>query len=52
MSIIKNYNMPDDLYYHQEHSWARVEDGKVTVGMNDMFQKEAGDIDFVDVPDE
>jgi len=52
MAIIKGYDMPDELYYHEEHSWARVEGNRVTVGMDDMFQKEAGDIVFVDLPDE
>lgn len=52
MAEIKGYNMPDELYYHTEHSWARVEDSKVTVGMSDFFQKEAGDIVFIDLPEE
>lgn len=52
MAEIKGYHMPDELYYHPEHSWARVEGTKVTVGMTDMFQKEAGDIVFVDLPEE
>ena len=52
MAEIKGYNMPDELYYHEEHSWARVDGKKVTVGMTDMFQKEAGDIVFVDLPEE
>jgi glycine cleavage system H protein len=52
MADIKGYNMPDELYYHEEHSWARVAGTKVTVGMTDMFQKEAGDIVFVDLPEE
>ena len=52
MADIKGYNMPDELYYHEEHSWARVEGTKVTVGMTDFFQKEAGDIVFVDLPEE
>ena len=52
MAIIKSYDMPDELYYHEEHSWARVEGKRVTVGMDDMFQKEAGDIVFVDLPEE
>ncbi len=52
MAEIKGYNMPDGLYYHKSHSWARVEGTKVTVGMNDFFQKEAGDIVFVDLPEE
>ena len=52
MADIKGYNLPDDLYYHKEHSWARVDGDKVTVGMTDFFQKEAGDIVFVDLPEE
>lgn len=52
MAEIKGYNMPDELYYHEEHSWARVEGTKVTVGMTDMFQKEAGDIVFIDLPED
>lgn len=52
MADIKGYSMPDELYYHKDHSWARVDGSKVTVGMNDFFQKEAGDIVFVDLPDE
>ncbi len=53
MGMIGDYNLPDELYYHKDHSWARVEsDGTVTVGMNDFFQKEAGDIVFVDLPEE
>ena len=52
MADIKGYNIPDELYYHEEHSWARVDGTKVTVGMSDFFQKEAGDIVFVDLPEE
>ena len=52
MADIKGYNLPDELYYHKDHSWARVEGTRVTVGMNDFFQQEAGDIVFIDLPDE
>ena len=52
MAEIKSYNMPDELYFHSEHSWARVDGKKVTVGMDDFFQKEAGDVVFIDLPDE
>ena len=51
MTDIKGYNMPDELYYHKDHSWARVDGAKVTIGMNDFFQKEAGDIVFLDMPE-
>ena len=51
MAEIEGYDMPDGLYYHKEHAWARVEDdGKITVGMNAMFAKTAGDIVYVDMP--
>jgi glycine cleavage system H protein len=52
MAEIKGYDMPDELYYHEEHSWARVDGTRVTVGMTDFFQKEAGNIVFIDLPDE
>jgi len=52
MADIKGYNMPDELYYNEDHSWAMLEDGRVRVGMDDFFQKEAGDIVFVDLPEE
>ena len=32
MAEIKGYDMPDELFYHEEHSWAKVEGVKVTVG--------------------
>ena len=51
MAELKGYDFPDDLYYHEEHSWARLDDdGIVTVGMNDFFQQAAGDITYVDLP--
>ena len=52
MAEIMGYSMPDELYYHKDHAWARVDGNKVTVGMHDMFQKESGDIVFVDLPEE
>ncbi|HID92593.1 MAG TPA: glycine cleavage system protein GcvH [bacterium (Candidatus Stahlbacteria)] len=51
MAVIEGYNMPDELYYHEEHAWAKVEDdGNVRVGMNDFYQKLAGDTTYVDLP--
>jgi len=52
MANIFGYEMPDGLYYNEEHSWAKVEGNKVRVGMTDFFQREAGDIVFVDLPEE
>ena len=51
MAMVGDYNLPDELYYHEEHAWAKVEDdGNVRVGMNDMFQSTSGDIVYVDLP--
>ena len=51
MVKIEDYELPDDLYYHNDHAWAKVEsDGIVTVGMNDFYQKSAGDTTYIDLP--
>ena len=48
---VREYDLPDELYYHSEHTWIRVEDdGKVRVGLNDFAQAAAGDITYVDLP--
>ena len=51
MSTIEEYEMPDELYYHEEHAWVRMEDdGVVRIGMTDLYQKTAGDTTYVDLP--
>ncbi len=50
MADIEGYNMPDDLIYHEEDTWIKVEDDKVRIGMTDFFQQAAGDIVYVDLP--
>lgn len=51
MAEVQGYNFPDELYYQIDHSWARVEeDGNVTIGMDQFFAEEAGDIVYVDLP--
>ena len=47
---IEGYLLPDDLYYHKEHFWAKVEGNTVTVGTTDFAQKLAGQIVFVELP--
>ena len=48
---IQGYNVPEDLYYHEENAWVRVEsDGAVTIGMDDFYQKQAGDTTYIDLP--
>lgn len=50
MVQIQEYDLPDELYFHMEHSYAKLENGKVRVGMSDFFAKTAGSIVYVDLP--
>jgi glycine cleavage system H protein len=52
MAQIQEYSLPDDLYFHSEHSYAKIEGGKVRIGMSDFFAKTAGNIVYVDLPSE
>jgi glycine cleavage system H protein len=49
---VKGYKFPDDLYYDKNHFWAKVEGDVVVMGTTDLTQKMAGEITFVDVPEE
>jgi len=44
--------MPEDLYYEENHLWVRDEGDLLLVGMDDFGQKMAGDIVYVQLPDE
>jgi glycine cleavage system H protein len=52
MTKVENYDMPEELYYHQEHMWAKVEGDKVKVGLSDFSQKLAGEISYIEMPEE
>ncbi len=42
---------PDDVKYHREHSWVRVEGNKATIGITDYAQQQLGDIVYVELPE-
>jgi len=42
---------PDDLKYHKEHTWARIEDGKARVGITDYAQDSLGEVVYVELPE-
>lgn len=44
-------NVPDDLRYTADHEWAKLEDGKVKVGITDYAQDALGDVVFVQLPE-
>jgi glycine cleavage system H protein len=50
---IEGYQIIENYYYEPTHAWMRLEDdGTVTVGLDDFGQKAAGNIVFIDLPDE
>lgn len=49
---IQSYNMPEDLHYEKNHYWVKQEGDLLIMGMDDFAQKLAGEIVFVQLPDE
>ena len=49
---IEGYNFPDDLYYDKNHFWAKVDGDTVTMGATEFTAKLAGEITYVDLPEE
>jgi glycine cleavage system H protein len=43
-------DIPPDLRYSSDHEWAKLEDGRLRVGITDYAQDALGDVVFVDVP--
>ncbi len=41
---------PDDLHYHPEHDWARIEGAEATFGITWFAQDALGEVVFVDPP--
>ncbi len=44
-------NVPEGLYYTEDHEWLKVENGVGTTGITDFAQEELGDIVFVELPE-
>jgi glycine cleavage system H protein len=42
---------PDDLRYHPEHDWARVDGGEATLGITWYAQDSLGEVVFFDGPE-
>jgi glycine cleavage system H protein len=42
MVKIDDNEFPEDLYYHRDHMWVKVEGGNVRLGYNDWAQEAAG----------
>jgi glycine cleavage system H protein len=49
---IEGYNLPDELYYEENHFWVKEEGDILVMGMDDFAQQMAGEIVYVQLPDE
>ena len=49
---IQGYNMPDELYYEENHFWVKPEGDVLLMGMDDFAQKLAGEVVYVQLPDD
>nr|MBI3613730.1 glycine cleavage system protein GcvH [Nitrospirota bacterium] len=41
---------PNDLRYHEEHEWLRVQGKQATLGISNFAQDALGDIVYIDLP--
>jgi len=48
----EGYFFPDDLKYERDHYWAKIEGELVITGATEFISKQAGEITFVDLPQE
>lgn len=44
-------NLPNDLYYHSEHTWAKIDGDVAYIGISDFAQEQLGEILFVEMPE-
>jgi glycine cleavage system H protein len=49
---IEKYDLPDEMYYHDEHTFAKKEGDIIIVGLSDFAQQLAGEIVMVELSSE
>jgi glycine cleavage system H protein len=50
MTGMSDASYPEDLLYHPEHDWARVQDGTATFGITWYAQEALGEVVFFEPP--
>ncbi|MGC8657511.1 MAG: glycine cleavage system protein GcvH [Desulfomonilaceae bacterium] len=48
----EGYSFPDDLKFEKNHYWAKLDGDTVITGAGEFISKQAGEITFVDLPEE
>ncbi len=49
---MSGFNLPDELYYEENHFWLRPEKDIIIMGMDDFAQRLAGEIVYVQLPED
>jgi len=50
MAKVNELHFPDDRYYDpEEHLWVKVDDGRVTIGIDELGRWAAGTVSYVDL---
>ena len=44
-------NTPEELRYSTDHEWARLEGGRIRIGITDYAQDALGDVVYVELPE-
>ncbi len=50
MKELPELNLPEDVHYSKDHEWARKENGRIRVGIDDYAQDQLGEIVYVELP--
>jgi glycine cleavage system H protein len=48
---IEELTFNDDISYYEEHTWEKVEENQIRVGISDFAQDQLGDIIFIELPE-
>lgn len=47
---VEDYEVAEGLYYSKDWMWAKVDDGKVRIGITDYAQKQLSEVVFAELP--
>lgn len=47
---IGTYSFRDDLFYSKTHEWVKIEGDICITGINDYYQREIGEIAYIELP--
>ena len=48
--MVRAMNVPDELRYSKDHEWARLDGGRVRIGITDYAVKQLADLVHIDLP--